>query len=208
MFIFLGNAHLAVFRRFPGKIDLCLYVIVKFSFSIPMSDGDWDWYNYSRVVLETSQRRDFKCTCLAGVHFNVWCAIGNMIHVVHSHLLKKEVSFSLSLSPSSFSLSLSPSLFPSPLFHSYLQVRVSFSLQSTFSVHAAKKAEVSHMVPVGDGVWISFKFDSTLRLFHGTTLTCMQDLDIGPSVQRILGECSPYSILQNNYMYVFDLDEQ
>ena len=44
------------------------------------------------------------------------------------------------------------------------------------------------MVPVGDGVWISFKFDSTLRLFHGTTLTCMQDLDIGPSVQRILGE--------------------
>ena len=55
-------------------------------------------------------------------------------------------------------------------------------------MHAAKKAEVSHMVPVGDGVWISFKFDSTLRLFHGTTLTCMQDLDIGPSVQRILGE--------------------
>ena len=78
---------------------------------------------------------------------------------------------------------------------------VSFSLQSTFSVHAAKKAEVSHMVPVGDGVWISFKFDSTLRLFHGTTLTCMQDLDIGPSVQRILGECSPY---RNHY--VFDLD--
>ena len=61
-------------------------------------------------------------------------------------------------------------------------------LQSTFSVHASKKAEVSHMISVGDGVWISFKFDSTLRLFHGTTLTCMQDLDIGPSVQRILGE--------------------
>ena len=55
-------------------------------------------------------------------------------------------------------------------------------------MHASKKAEVSHMVSIGDGVWISFKYDSTLRLFHGTTLTCMQDLDIGPSVQRILGE--------------------
>ena len=60
-----------------------------------MSDGDWDWYNYSLVVLETSQSqyRDFKCTCLVAVHFNVWCAIGNMIHVVHSHLLKKEVNY-------------------------------------------------------------------------------------------------------------------
>ena len=138
-----------------------------------MSDGDWDWYNYSRVVLETSQRRDFKCTCLAAVHFNVWCAIGNMVHVVHSHLLKKEVC--------ALSLSLSLSL-------SFLTMIFFLLLQSTFSVHTSKKAEVSHMVPVGDGVWISFKFDSTLRLFHGTTLTCMQDLDIGPSVQRILGE--------------------
>ena len=66
-------------------------------------------------------------------------------------------------------------------------------------MHAAKKAEVSHMVPVGDGVWISFKFDSTLRLFHGTTLTCMQDLDIGPSVQRILGECSLYGTVKVHF---------
>ena len=97
-------------------------MIVKFPFSIPTSDGDWDWYNYSLVVLETSQRRDFKCTCLAAVHFNVWCAIGNMIHVVHSHLLKKEVSLSHSPPPPSLSLppslllSSPPSLPPSPLF--------------------------------------------------------------------------------------------
>jgi hypothetical protein len=82
------------------------------SISIPMSDGDWDWYNYSRVVLETPQHHEFKYTCLAAVHFNVWCAIGNMIHVVHSHLLRKEVHvqyhvyipLSLSLSLSLFSL--------------------------------------------------------------------------------------------------------
>ena len=57
-----------------------------------MSDGDWDWYNYSVVVLEVSQRKEARCTFLAAVHFNVWCAIENTIHVVHSHLLKKEVS--------------------------------------------------------------------------------------------------------------------
>ena len=79
-------------------------------------------------MLETSQRRDFKCTCLAAVHFNVWCAIGNMIHVVHSHLLKKEVSFSFSLSPLflCLSLSLSPSLLPT-LFYSYMYMYLSLS---------------------------------------------------------------------------------
>ena len=144
-----------------------------------MSDGDWDWYNYSLVVLETSQRRDVKCTVLAAVHFNVWCAVGNMIHVVHSHLLKKEVFVHISCSTL-------PPPPPPPL--SLITTTFFLLFQSTFSAHHSKKAEVSHMVPVGDGVWISFKFDSTLRLFHGTTLTCMQDLDIGPSVQRVLGE--------------------
>ena len=120
VFIFLGNANLGVFRRFPGKVYYMDHMIAcEALFSIPMSDGDWDWYNYSLVVLETSQsqRRDFKCTCLAAVHFNIWCAIGNMIHVVHSHLLKKEVHASLSLS---LSLSLPPSL-PLPSFfrHNY-----------------------------------------------------------------------------------------
>ena len=169
-----------------------------FSFSIPMSDGDWDWYNYSRVVLEAAKRHDLKCTCLAAVHFNVWCAIGNMIHVVHSHLLKKEVRRTETLKIKMLNLWKKFHLFDSLIISLpslsilFLPLSLSLSLsllflQSTFSVHHGKKAEVSHMVPVGDGVWISFKYDSTLRLFHGTTLTCMQDLDIGPSVQRILG---------------------
>ncbi len=53
------------------------------------SDGDWDWDNYSIVLL--SQHKDLPCTALAAVHFNVWCAVGNSIHVVHSHLFKMEV---------------------------------------------------------------------------------------------------------------------
>ena len=52
-------------------------------------DGEWDWDNYSIVVL--SQRKDLPCSAIAAVKFNVWCSIGNVIHVVHSHLLKMEV---------------------------------------------------------------------------------------------------------------------
>ena len=55
----------------------------------PLPDGEWDWDNYSIVVL--SQRKDLPCSALTGVKFNVWCAVGNTIHVVHSHLLRMEV---------------------------------------------------------------------------------------------------------------------
>ena len=48
------------------------------------------------------------------------------------------------------------------------------------------------MVTVGDGVWISLKYDSTLRLFHATNFTHMQDLDIAPSIRRVLGEGSSW----------------
>ena len=39
-----------------------------------------------------SQRKDLPVTAMASVKFNVWCAIGNSVHVIHSHLLKMEVS--------------------------------------------------------------------------------------------------------------------
>ena len=55
----------------------------------PTPDGEWDWDNYSVVYL--SQRKDLPVTAMASVKFNVWCAIGNSIHVIHSHLLKMEV---------------------------------------------------------------------------------------------------------------------
>jgi len=69
-------------------------------------------------------------------------------------------------------------------------------LQATFQIHSHKRAEVNQMVAVGDGVWLSLKYDSTLRLFHATNFTHMQDLDIAPSIRRVLGEeytvLSPY----------------
>lgn len=61
-------------------------------------------------------------------------------------------------------------------------------LQANFSVHPRKNAEVNGMVTVGDGVWISFLYGSTLRLFNSTTFAHMQDLDIAPSVHKMLGK--------------------
>ena len=44
------------------------------------------------------------------------------------------------------------------------------------------------LVVAGEGVWISFKQDSTLRLYNGTTFNHMQDLDIAPAIRRNIGE--------------------
>ena len=57
--------------------------------SLPSSDGEWDWDNYSIVVL--SQRKDLASSAIAPVKVNVWCAIGNTVTVVHSHMLRMEV---------------------------------------------------------------------------------------------------------------------
>ena len=60
-----------------------------FDYNFTPTDGEWDWDNYSVVYL--TQKKDLPVTAMASVKFNVWCAIGNSIHVVHSHLLKMEV---------------------------------------------------------------------------------------------------------------------
>ena len=54
-------------------------------------------------------------------------------------------------------------------------------------VHAWKQAEVHQMICVGEGVWMAFKHDSVLRLFNATSFTHMQDLDIAPSIHKVLG---------------------
>lgn len=47
------------------------------------------------------------------------------------------------------------------------------------------------MLTVGDGVWVSFKNDSLLRLFHATSFAHMQDLDVSPSVHKTVGKLIP-----------------
>lgn len=40
----------------------------------------------------------------------------------------------------------------------------------------------------GDGIWVSIRLDSTLRLFHAHTHQHLQDVDIEPYVSKMLGE--------------------
>jgi hypothetical protein len=44
------------------------------------------------------------------------------------------------------------------------------------------------MAWVDEGVWVSLRLDSTLRLYHAKTLQHLQYLDIEPFITRMLGK--------------------
>jgi hypothetical protein len=44
------------------------------------------------------------------------------------------------------------------------------------------------MAWVGEGVWVSIRLDSTLRLYHAHTYDHLQDVDIEPYVSKMLGK--------------------
>ena len=48
------------------------------------------------------------------------------------------------------------------------------------------------MAWVGDGVWVSIRLDSTLRLYHAHTHEHLQDVDIEPYVSKMLGKSKTY----------------
>jgi hypothetical protein len=43
------------------------------------------------------------------------------------------------------------------------------------------------MVCLGEGVWLTMRLDSTLRLYHASTYQHLQDIDIEPYVSKMLG---------------------
>jgi hypothetical protein len=54
-------------------------------------------------------------------------------------------------------------------------------------VHPKKENQVRHMAWCGDGVWVSIRLDTTLRLYHAKTRQLVQYLDIEPFITRMLG---------------------
>ncbi len=62
-----------------------------------------------------------------------------------------------------------------------------FYLQSVIEVHPRKENQVRHMAWCDDGVWVSLRLDSTLRLYHSRTHQQLQYLDIEPFITRMLG---------------------
>ncbi|XP_014241649.1 JNK-interacting protein 3 isoform X4 [Cimex lectularius] len=62
----------------------------------------------------------------------------------------------------------------------------SMAVQKTLDVHPRKESHVKLMAWVGDGVWVSIRLDSTLRLYHAHTYEHLQDVDIEPYVSKML----------------------
>lgn len=67
-----------------------------------------------------------------------------------------------------------------------------FILQKSFDAHPRKDSQVRQLAWHGDGIWVSIRLDSTLRLFHAHTLQHLQDVDIEPYVSKMLGQ-NPHS---------------
>jgi len=60
-------------------------------------------------------------------------------------------------------------------------------VEASFDAHPRKESQVRQMAWVGDGVWVSIRLDSTLRLYHAHTHEHLQDVDIEPYVSKMLG---------------------
>lgn len=63
--------------------------------------------------------------------------------------------------------------------------------QKSFDAHPRKESQVRQLAWVGDGIWVSIRLDSTLRLFHSHTYQHLQDVDIEPYVSKMLGTDPP-----------------
>uniref|UniRef100_H3D1S1 C-Jun-amino-terminal kinase-interacting protein 4 n=1 Tax=Tetraodon nigroviridis TaxID=99883 RepID=H3D1S1_TETNG len=59
--------------------------------------------------------------------------------------------------------------------------------EKSFDAHPRKDSQVRQLAWHGDGIWVSIRLDSTLRLFHAHTLQHLQDVDIEPYVSKMLG---------------------
>ncbi|KAL1130562.1 hypothetical protein AAG570_011808 [Ranatra chinensis] len=63
---------------------------------------------------------------------------------------------------------------------------ITLAIQKSLDVHPRKESHVRQMAWVGDGVWVSIRLDSTLRLYHAHTFEHLQDVDIEPYVSKML----------------------
>ncbi|CAD5217693.1 unnamed protein product [Bursaphelenchus okinawaensis] len=61
------------------------------------------------------------------------------------------------------------------------------TIETAFVAHPRKDSQVKHMVWAGEGVWVSIRLDSTIRLYHPQTLRHLQDVDIEPYLAVMLG---------------------
>ncbi|KAI1721178.1 JNK-interacting protein leucine zipper II domain-containing protein [Ditylenchus destructor] len=63
----------------------------------------------------------------------------------------------------------------------------SLKIEHVFVAHPRKDSQVRHMVSSDQGVWLSIRLDSTIRLYHSRTYQHLQDVDIEPYITKMLG---------------------
>uniref|UniRef100_A0A3P9ISL6 C-Jun-amino-terminal kinase-interacting protein 3 n=1 Tax=Oryzias latipes TaxID=8090 RepID=A0A3P9ISL6_ORYLA len=63
----------------------------------------------------------------------------------------------------------------------------SMQIEKSFDAHPRRESQVRQLACIGDGVWVSIRLDSTLRLYHAHTHQHLQDVDIEPYVSKMLG---------------------
>ncbi|XP_018409892.1 PREDICTED: C-Jun-amino-terminal kinase-interacting protein 4-like [Nanorana parkeri] len=60
-------------------------------------------------------------------------------------------------------------------------------IKQWFEATPRSESQVRHIAAAGDGVWVSVRLDSILRLFHAQTGQPLQELELEPFIQRMLG---------------------
>ncbi|XP_066599053.1 JNK-interacting protein 3 isoform X2 [Prorops nasuta] len=64
---------------------------------------------------------------------------------------------------------------------------ITMTVEHTVVAHPRKESQVRQLAWLGEGVWVSIRLDSTLRLYHAHTYQHLQDVDIEPYVSKMLG---------------------
>lgn len=80
-------------------------------------------------------------------------------------------------------------------------------LQKSFDAHPRKDSQVRQLSWDGDGIWVSIRLDSTLRLFHAHTFQHLQDVDIEPYVSKMLGQFGAFFATTASRQAQTDSDE-
>lgn len=126
--------------------------------------GQWDLKNYYLISFDNLHH---SIRCLNNVYEHVWCGCRNKIYIVDPTELNVPVSGLVEMRLE---------------YGSY-----KFVLKAVIEVHPKKENQVRHMAWVNDGVWVSIRLDTTLRLYHAKTRQHLQYLDIEPFITRMLG---------------------
>ncbi|XP_056400656.1 C-Jun-amino-terminal kinase-interacting protein 4-like isoform X2 [Hyla sarda] len=72
-----------------------------------------------------------------------------------------------------------------------------------FEATPRSESQVRHIAAARDGVWVSVRLDSILRLFHPETGQPLQELELEPFIQRMFGFSSFKSMAQVSALSVF-----